>query len=258
MLKFQDGQFSFYGCKVTFYDLSELKTEYTDNPSLYTQMVNDYKNLSNLNIISVTPTEEQQKRLDEVNKLAKSAEHPEWAVQAADKFVQYAYVDYDVPEWMQSLIKKYEKSSKEVLLTKLNSRLSAMKTEKEYGGATYGNHIMATDLESQSKISSVFLGFTSGMITETQFKFKTGFENMNAEQFSKVATFLMAHVQSSFKAEGLSKEYLASLSLKDLLEYDMDKVSRQGTEEVEDKLQTLFNNNYNATLEAYATAASIK
>ena len=258
MLKFHDNQFSFYGCKVTFYDGSELKTEYTDNPSLYSQMVSNYKNLSNLNIESLVPTEEQQQRLNTVNGLIGSVEHPEWGTQQADTFVETGYVDYDAPEWMQSLIKNYESVSKSVLLAKLSKRLSTMKTEKEYGGVTYGSHVLATDLESQSKISSVMLGFTAGMITETQFKFKTGFETMNAEQFGKVATFLMAHVQSAFAAESLAKESLAKLSFKKLLDYDIDKKTTVGTEEVEDKLQTLFNTNYTSTLEAYTAVASVK
>ena len=261
MLKFQNSKFDFYSCKVTFYDRDELKTEYTDNPSLYSNMVNNYKNLTNFNTAPVVPTEEQTKRLAEVNELVDKASNPEGFRSQVIDFVENGYVDTNCPDWMKSLVSKYEETSKSILLTKLYSRLSSMKTEKEYGGTAYGSHQLATDLESQSKISSVMLGFTAGMITETQFKFKDGFEVMNMEQFNQVATYLMAHVQSCFTAENLSKEALALLSFEELLTYDINSTITKiygEEEEIEDKLQTLFTTNYTATMEAYTAAASMK
>lgn len=261
MLKFQDGKFKFYQYIVTYYDRGEQKTEYTDTPSLYSDMVNNYKDLTNFSSTSLVATEEQVSRLAEVNKLAAKATMPEGFIDKVNTFVEKGYVDNNCPDWMKSLVKKHTETSKAVLIAKLYSRLSAMKTEKEYGGMTYGNHVMATDLESQSKISSVMLGFTAGMITETQFKFKDGFEVLDQAAFAQVAGYLMAHVQSCFTAESLAKDSLAKLNLDELVSYDKDSVSREAmfeTTEVEDKLKTLFETNYTATMEAYAATASMK
>lgn len=249
MLNLTNDQLDFYSCKVSFYDNGELKTEYTNNPSLYSKMVADYKNLSNLTSEPVVPTEDQTKRLKQIKKLVKSDTNLQAFGDKVIKFVETGYIDSTCPEWMKSLVSKNETKSKELLLEKLYSRLSKMKSEKEYGGCEYQGHRLATDLESQSKIASTLLGFLSNMITEVNFKFKDGFVNMNKEQLQAVSGYLMAFVQSCFTAESLAKEQLAKLSMDELLEYDIDLLTRSSTgEEKVDKLQELYNNTHTQLL----------
>lgn len=256
MLNLSNGQCEFYNCKVTFYDNDELKTEYTNNPSLYSKMVNDYKHLTNFASEAIVPTEEQIKRLNQVKKLIKKDTNLEAFGDKVSAFVETGYIDSTCPEWMKSLVNKNASASKELLLIKLNSRLSQMKTDKEYGGCVYQGHTLASDLESQSKIASTLLGFMSGMITEVNFKFKDGFVNMNSEQLTAVSSYLMAHVQSCFTAESLCKEKLSSLSLDELLSYDETNSSNLNQENTGDKLQELYDQTYTETITAFINQAS--
>lgn len=258
MLNLTNDQCEFYSTKVSFYDNGELKTEYTDNPSLYSKMVNDYNHLSNFTSEAVNPTDEQTKRLKQIKKLIKSDTNLQAFGSKIIAYVETGYIDSSCPDWMQSLVSKNETKSKEILLEKLNSRVSKMKTEKEYGGCDYQGHILASDTESQSKISSTLLGFMSGMISEVNFKFKDGFVNMNQEQLTAVSTFLMSHVQSCFTAESLTKEQIAKLNLDELLEYDVDSSTSvmSSNEEKTDKLQELYNSKYTEVMNAFLTQAT--
>lgn len=256
MLNLSNNQCEFYNCKVSFLDNGELKTEYTNNPSLYNKMVKDYSNLSNFSLEPVVPTEDQNKRLKQLKKLIKSDTNLQAFGDKVIAFVETGYIDSTCPEFMQSLVSKNESKSKELLLEKLYSRLSKMKSEKEYGGCEYQGHRLATDLESQSKISSTLLGFLSNMITEVNFKFKDGFVNMNKEQLQAVSTYLMAFVQSCFTAESLIKEQLAKLSLDELLQYDIDTIRSSSSEEKVDKLQELYDNTHTTTLNGFLSKGS--
>lgn len=249
MLNLTNNQLDFYSSKVTFYDNNELKVEYTNNPSLYSKMVNEYKHLSNFSHESVVPTEEQIKRLKQIKKLVKQDTNLQAFGDKVITFVETGYIDSTCPDWMQSLVSKNESKSKEILLAKIYSRLSKIKTEKEYGGCDYQGHRLATDLESQSKISSTLLGFLSNIITEVNFKFKDSFVNMNKEELQNVSSYLMAYVQSCFTAESIIKDKLSKLSMDELLKYDIDLVTRgAGEEENVDKLQELYNSTHETVL----------
>lgn len=267
MVNLANGKAEFYQCKVSYYDNGELKSEYTNNPSLYTEMVNNYKYLSNCTVEAVTYTLEQKGRLEEFNALLTDEvvnSGLEGQRQIINNFIENGYVDSNCPDYMKSLLSSYEANSKTILTTKLSKQLSSFKTEKEYGGAYYGEYELATDLESQSKVSSVFMSINAGLVSTVDFKFKNGYVNMTAEEFQKVAVFLLAHVQACFTAESMVKDSFANMTFDELLALDPDNVNRDEMIMTQDefgndvttrnnennKLKELYDSTYNTIMAA--------
>lgn len=237
MVKYDDG-WLFYNNRISYTETvnnSVVKT-FTDKPSLYEDMVNKNPHMfSGFVNELIEPTEEQIKRLEEINKL--KLEHPYSYEHIFQEYVESGYMAPTEDENLVKLYKKAKNSSKKELIKEILAILSSVKTEKEQGGITFEGMTVSTDTESQSKISSTLLGFMSGMITEVEFKFKNGFKTLDKEQFIKLAKATIDHVQYCFKAEMLCKEELDSKSVEDL--DSLDEL---------DEITEWFNNKYNELL----------
>lgn len=235
MVKYTDT-WTFYTNRVSFLNNGTEVSEYTDSPSLYEEMVSKAPyQFSNFVNEVIEPTEEQIARLEDINKL--KLEYPSSYMHIFQEFVRDGYLGPTDDPLLTKLYKKNQKVAQQQLIEEISKHLSNIKTEKEYGGVEYNGHKIATDLESQSKISSTLLGFMSGMITEVNFKFKDGFEMLDKEKFIKLAQFVMVHVQICFTAESLCKAELPSKTTEEL-----DKIDELH------EIQEWYNNKYDELL----------
>lgn len=242
MLNLKNTGTTFYSTKVTFLDDGVERVVYTDSPSQYQVMANEFKErITNMVTENFTPTEEMVERLNILNQQGMN-KNMEGYGQQLNLFVEFGYLGSDAPEYMQRLINKYSASSKAYLISKYKKLLSAYKTEKEVGGCKFQDHNIKTDAESQAKITSTLMMLNTGVINNVDFKTADGFINLDTANFTKMAVTVAMHVQCCFKAEAVTIENLEKMTLLDLETYNPDK-SMIGTkqEQEEAKLNNIYN-----------------
>lgn len=256
----ETNQYEFYNEKIEYLDNGVEVLTYTDAASIFQEAAQRFTNITNLKTEPFVPTEEQTMRLNDVNSIDNKSDLSTY-IMYVDELVQFGYIPDTWPEWASHLVKKYEQSSKVYLINKYNNKLSKYKTEKEYTIINYNGFEVSTDLESQSKISSTLLGMISGMISEVNFKFKNGFKVLNKEEFQKMSSFIMGHVQICFTSESSCKERIKNMSLSELKNIKIDETENNmpnASEEKDNKisLRDMFEQTYETIFNTFKASLS--
>ena len=217
MLKIENNKYVKLSACVRFKENGEDKVVYTDSPSLYIQMCNNEKSrFSNPVMSETTLTEEQTKRLQEVNGLNIPADKLELCLQEADDYVRDGYFRPEPRAPFVEFAKTKEEQSKAWFLQYHTAELANIRWMKETSGAKYGEFIVASDESSISKITGTVVSFQAGVLQTTDFKFVNGWKTVDAKEMQLIAGAVSNHVDSCFKAENAVKEQLKGMTLKQL------------------------------------------
>lgn len=90
---------------------------------------------------------------------------------------------------------------------------------RETGGVDVGGVTVATDTDSQSKLTGAFLGLTQGILTTVDWKGSDGtFTTLGLPEVTAVATAVSAHVQQSFSLEkSLAAQARAATTIEEVM-----------------------------------------
>ncbi len=247
LVTFKDNKFVFYSCLVKYDKDGITVEEPTNRPSELEQMVNRFPKMSNFRIESITPTQEQQIRLQKVNALENIFDKEGWVSQVST-FVMNGYIDNTFPEFLKNAFyEEYKEQSKKILIEKYKADLAALRYDKEIAGVSYMEKIVKSDRESQATITSTIVLFNTGVIETIDFKCANDewLSGLTKEQFSGLAKSVSGHVNACFKAEALCIEKLSAMPLEELVKPDGGEVGLNNI-----NLTELFNKTYQEVIVA--------
>ena len=132
MIYYSNNVAQFYNLKATFKDNGEARTHYTNDRTYYEDLVSTWGHLSDLSITTVTPTAEQQARLDTLNTL--EASNKDLWQGSSSLFVEHGVILPDGDSFLVTLKDQYKESTlaffkdsvKKVLTDVCNSKLEQL------------------------------------------------------------------------------------------------------------------------------------
>lgn len=217
MVRLNKNGCAFYKVKKTFKEYGEDRVIYCDNKdmSLFRNT-----NVTDVSILEIVPNSDQIDRLNVLNTLDLS-QIENWNTEVTD-FVVYGYIAPDANSVLSTIKVDYETTTKQRLLEIHGAKLASIRYNKEVEGVEFNGKIAHTDRSAQSSIASAMLAFSAGVLTETNFKFKSGWETFDTTTFVPLAKTVSQHVSKCFNAEKLVVDELELLDIVTLAEQNED------------------------------------
>lgn len=258
MIKVSSTEIRPYFCKVTLTTTSGDQEIYTDTPSQYEIMVNNFNHILNCKTEGVQLSDEETKRLTALQTLVGQLE--EKSEPAACNFVKYGYIspfdDCDggvcTMQPMLKLLETWEYESKQALISKYKEILASTRYDLECGGVEFNGMTAYSDKQSQASISSTVQLFQVGGLESTKFKFMDGWQILTFDQMKLLALTVASHVQICFNAEELTSTKLNTMSLKELASFKENPFESKQNNEA--SVVTLYKETVN-TLKAQLAAS---
>lgn len=217
MLKIENGKYIPEHLRVRYKDWDNDIRVYTDRPSLYINMCNqDPKRFGQPTVETVTLTEKQRERYNEILNLSLPENVLNSCLINASNYVEFGYFPPNVQEPLKSFAESKTEQSKQWYIKDYLSTLANIRWRKEISGAKYGEYIIASDEVSISKITGTVVSFQTGILQTTEFKFTNGWKTVDKEEMSKIAAAVTQHVNACFQAENAVKNKLQTLPFIDL------------------------------------------
>lgn len=98
-------------------------------------------------------------------------------------------------------------------------KVTEYRGQKETGGITVGDSVIATGIEDQNRITSVIANAELAGVTEVDFKSVNGWVTLTVDQVKGIAAAITLHVQSCFTKERAISEVINSLETLEEIEY---------------------------------------
>lgn len=250
-------RFVYFYYKIKYKDDERVCEDYVNNISEYQRMVENTPTLSNFEYEVIKSNKEQDERLQVLNSL-KNIEPLLGFTKLMGDFVQFGYVDKNYPEPLKSIRDKYEETTKAYLVSEYKKLLSKYKTEKEQSECNFNGSVIATDMESQSKITGTFISLQSGLLNSVNFKAKSGWITLNKDEFTRMVSIVALHVQTCFNAEEHCYNEIKNMSVDQLLDLDPEFRVDNISSETVNKLLEYYNATYTTMfLQAQAKAKQV-
>lgn len=93
----------------------------------------------------------------------------------------------------------------------MQQKVTEYRWQKETGGITVGDAIIATSIEDQNRIISVIANAALAEVTEVDFKTANGWITLTVDQIKGIAAAIALHVQMCFTKERAISEVINSL-----------------------------------------------
>ena len=199
MIKFNSNKYEFCVLKATFTDNGEPRTQYGNDRQYWEKMVAMWGHLNSLHIEAVTPTAEQQQRLQDLN--AQEGLSENWLGSAAD-FVEHGVIlpDSDCP-FLENLKPAYQGTTLSYFKDAVRNDLAAYRYDKEVGGIKFGGAMVATDRSSQSMLNAAVTKAEKDPTFTVDWKTKNGFVALDAPSLIALGNAVSNHVQKCFSTE---------------------------------------------------------
>lgn len=235
----------FFSTKITFKDSGEDRVAYVDDTTDHLNLFDRSARYTDIKIVKVEPTLEQQARLDLIN--AENVENIELWSSVVNDYIQYGYIKSAETPIVGKFYIEAEQTTKQHLIDVIGSKLAEHRYNKEVSGSKYETYEVLTDRESQATITSTIVALQAGLLASVNFKFKNGWKELDAVEFVKVATSISNHVNNCFKAEELTIRTLEALTIEELNEIVYPASTMGGLEESVDETLNpidMFESNY--------------
>lgn len=214
MLKFSQNQDKLEFCmsKIEYTENGIVHTLYTDNPSLYQRLINQDPAKSNYTLASLIPTEEQQARLEVLNKLD-IYNHPQY-INDFQLFVETGAIVSD-QNFFDEIRATYRKEGQEYVNNKIKDVVKSIRKSVLDQGYEYEGNLIELDKESQSSINNILTLLNNKVITKTNYKTGTGFITLDKDQFTKLANVVNKYVQACYTAEEALVDEISKLDIRE-------------------------------------------
>lgn len=155
MIEMNNNTFEFATYKVTFKDDDKKRTQYSSDRKYYENLISRWGHLTELKFERVSPTEEQQNRLDVLNSIEDESKF-QYPFEA-NLYVQYNAVH---PETDADVFKPFrttetEENMLKVLQTELKDAARQIRWEVETGGVSFNGISLRTDDQSQARVGNL-------------------------------------------------------------------------------------------------------
>lgn len=234
MLKFNysSGLYEYMLYQNAVNEEGEIENNYSDsdNNGYWAGFMNRWYGSADIFNNRVVPTEEQNERLLEVNRLGTSEERSHY-VEEASLFVEFGAVhpESNCPFLMgrksDAVVRQNYVNS--ILGVKLNE-LAGYRFKVEVSGIDLNGMTIKTDRESQSQINNTFSSMKNGLVETTDWKTKDGWIIIGQDELEPIARAVAIHVKKCFGTEKIVSEKLESITdweelLSFGIQYEFDK-----------------------------------
>lgn len=221
MVKVKSTGCEFFKTKIMFKEYDEQRIMYCDNVNFATIFrSSNNSNITDFSRVEIVPSPEQTDRLNVLNNL--DLTHIEnWTSEVRD-FVEFGFISPRANSVIKTLKDSYLVETKKYLTDRHSSELAAIRYDREISGIDYNGKNVHTDRSAKASITSTVLSFNSGVLTQTDFKFKNGWETVTLETFMPIAQAVGSHVSKCFTAEKNVLTLLEAKTIDELSEVDED------------------------------------
>lgn len=221
----KSNQYKFHTLYASFLDNHKRQVKPTSDRSHWEKMVGKWGHLEDLSFISITPSPEQQHRLDVINAIPEALK--DMFSYDVGMYVQYNGVgkNNESPFLEQFRTEETEGNFLEAVKEGIKDDARHLRWIKEISGVTYNDMFVRTDSGSQARIGNLITSLIADdSIEYIDFEIQRGeWINLDRNTAKEIAKVVSNHVQQCFSKCKDVHEIVDNLSYEELEDFNLEE-----------------------------------